>query len=306
MDKLRFGILSTGNIARQFAQGVIGGAQRSSITAVASRSAHSAEAFTLTHAIGKHYAGYDALLEDPDVDAIYNALPNSLHAQWTRKALDAGKHVLCEKPLAMDTRQAVEMFDHAKRAGRLLVEAFMYRCHPQTRAALQAIRSGDIGEVRLIRTTFCYRTKKIDGNVRFDKVAGRRARSSTSAATASTSRPADHSAVRPITRSRRPAGCMARLPAGGVDIAASGSARVCRAVCPDDVYLRAWTRRASNLAQVCGTEGYIEVPVPWKPPAEQRELVRCAPDDPAQAGRRRGHGGRNKARRHETRSRIPP
>lgn len=256
MTRLRFGILSTGNIARQFAQGVVGGAQRCDVVAVASRSEHNARQFANTHSIARAYASYDALLEDPHIDAIYNALPNAMHAQWTLKAQEAGKHVLCEKPLAMNEKEAGAMFGAARLSQRLLAEAFMYRCHPQTRAVVEAIRSGAIGEVRLIRTTFCYHTKKIDGNVRFDRVLGGGALMDIGCYCVDFAR---------LITGQDPLSIQAtgRLHASGVDVAASGVLTY-----PDNVTMTfscGMDTQASNLAQVCGTEGYIEVPVPWKP-----------------------------------------
>ncbi|MFN3167956.1 MAG: Gfo/Idh/MocA family protein [Phycisphaeraceae bacterium] len=256
MSKLRFGILSTGNIARQFASGVVGGSDRVEVAAVASRSAGSAKQFADAHGVPKHHAGYDALLADPGIDAVYNALPNSLHAEWTLKALGAGKHVLCEKPLAMDEAQAREMFDGAKRASRLIAEAFMYRCHPQTRAVVQAIRDGAIGEVKLIRTSFCYRTKKIDGNVRFDKQLGGGALMDIGCYCVDFTR---------LIVGEDPTSIQAvgRLHPSGVDVAASGVLAYPSGVAA--TFSCGMDTQASNLAQVCGTEGYIEVPVPWKP-----------------------------------------
>ena len=121
MEKLRFGILSTGNIARQFIEGINGGAARSVAAAVGSRTLDSAKAFAETYGIATAHGSYDELLADPEVDAIYNALPNSFHKEWTLKALAAGKHVLCEKPMGMDAAEVREMFAAAEASGKLLV-----------------------------------------------------------------------------------------------------------------------------------------------------------------------------------------
>src|SRR5690606_25406943 len=88
------------------------------------------------------------------------------------RALEAGKHVLCEKPFAMSVEESRQMFDAAQRAGRLVMEAFMYRSHPLTHAVADAIKGGEIGQVKIVRTSFCYRTRKIEGNVRFDPALG--------------------------------------------------------------------------------------------------------------------------------------
>src|SRR5687767_12097326 len=125
MDRrLRWGILGTGNIARQFAAGV-GASARGRVTAVGSRQRAAAEAFAQQFEMAATAGGYDDVLNAADVDAVYVSLPNSLHHEWTIRALRAGKHVLCEKPFATNEAQAREMFDAAARAGRLAVEAFM-------------------------------------------------------------------------------------------------------------------------------------------------------------------------------------
>src|SRR5690606_38140914 len=122
--------------------------------------------------IPRAHGSYEALLQDDTVDAIYLSLPNSMHHQWTIRALEAGKHVLCEKPFAMTHGQATEMFDAAEEHGRVLIEAFMYRCHPLTRAVKRALDAGEIGRLQIVRTSFCYKTRPIDGNVRFDPALG--------------------------------------------------------------------------------------------------------------------------------------
>src|SRR5205823_4315180 len=140
-DRLRWGVLGTGNIARQFADGVLRSGCRSELAAVGSRSPDSANTFAESRQIKSIHGSYDALLADPAVDAVYNSLPNSLHHEWTIKALRAGKHVLCEKPFALTASQAKEMFDAARKAGKVLVEAFMYRSHPLTHAVIDSIRA---------------------------------------------------------------------------------------------------------------------------------------------------------------------
>src|SRR3954465_11787361 len=148
-NRLRLGILGTGNIARQFAAG-LGDATRTTIAAVASRRAESADAFAATHKIPRAYSSYEQLMGDNDVDAVYISLPNSLHHEWTIAALRAGKHVLCEKPLAVTAAEGADIFPAAERSGRVLMEAFMYRCHPQTHAVQREVAAGRIGQVRQI------------------------------------------------------------------------------------------------------------------------------------------------------------
>ena len=152
---IRWGIISTARINRKF----LAGARQSSeleILAVASRERESAERYASEHGIERAYGGYDALLADPDIDVVYISLPNSLHVEWTVRALEAGKHVLCEKPLGRRVADVQRAFDVADREGRLLMEAFMYRHNPQTRRVLELLREGAVGRVRLIRSTFSF------------------------------------------------------------------------------------------------------------------------------------------------------
>src|SRR5207253_9067848 len=106
-----------------------------------------AEAYAQEHAIERAYGSYEELLADPDVEAIYVSLPNSLHVEWTIRALEAGKHVLCEKPFDRRAAEVERAFDAAERAGRLLMEAFMYRHHPQARRLHEIVAGGSIGEL---------------------------------------------------------------------------------------------------------------------------------------------------------------
>src|SRR5258706_10100855 len=156
-EKLRWGILGTGNIAGQFCAGV-NASRRGVLAAVGSRASESAHAFATKHQIATAYGSYEQVLSDTRVHAVYVSLPNTLHHSWTIQALRAGKHVLCEKPLAVDAAQSQEMFDVAQKQGRVLVEAFMYRAHPLTHAVMECYKRGEIGQLQLIRTSFCYRT----------------------------------------------------------------------------------------------------------------------------------------------------
>jgi D-xylose 1-dehydrogenase (NADP+, D-xylono-1,5-lactone-forming) len=150
---IRWGILSTARIAQRVVEGarLSEGAQ---IVAVGSRNLARAQAYADEHAIARAHGSYEDLLADPEVDAVYIPLPNSMHVPWSVQALEAGKHVLCEKPLSRDPGQVSEAFDAADRAGRVLMEAFMWRFHPQTDELVRLVRSGTIGEVRLVRAAF--------------------------------------------------------------------------------------------------------------------------------------------------------
>ena len=153
-EKIRWGILSTACIGTEK---VIPGMQRSkrgTVAAIASRDAARAKAAAQNLGIAKAYGSYEALLADPEIDAIYNPLPNNLHVPWTVKALNAGKHVLCEKPIAMNAAEAAEL--RAAAGGRHMMEAFMVRFHPQWLKARELVRAGKIGELKAVQVFFAY------------------------------------------------------------------------------------------------------------------------------------------------------
>ncbi len=137
------------------------------VLAIAARDPKRAYAFARKHHIPRVHQTYSALLADPDIDAIYNPLPNSLHAEWTIRALKAGKHVLCEKPFASNTQEAEQMAGVARETGLLLSEAFAYRYHPLTARVKEIIDSGEIGKVQHIDAQFCF-LLPAPNNIRFN------------------------------------------------------------------------------------------------------------------------------------------
>ncbi|HEY2373494.1 MAG TPA: Gfo/Idh/MocA family oxidoreductase [Gaiellaceae bacterium] len=152
---VKWGIVSTADINRK----VIPGAKASrqvELVGVASRTQERADAYAHEWGIPRAYGSYDALLDDPEIEAVYISLPNTLHVEWSIRAVEAGKHVLCEKPLTRHPDEAIEAFDAADRAGCLLSEAFMYRHNPQTAKLKQLVADGAVGELRLIRSAFSY------------------------------------------------------------------------------------------------------------------------------------------------------
>ena len=163
---MRWGILSTADIGRK----LIAGARDAGveIVAVGSRDEARGRAFADEHGIPRVHASYEALLADDDVDAVYNPLPNALHVPWSVRALEVGKHVLCEKPLARDPALVDEAFDAADAAGRVLMEAFMWRFHPQTERVVELVREGAIGRVRHLTARFGFNLDPGSGNVRWD------------------------------------------------------------------------------------------------------------------------------------------
>ena len=271
---LRWGIMGTGNIAGQFAAG-LAGSGRGKIVAAGSRSETSASAFSQRFGADASYGSYEQLLADPNVDAIYLSLPNSLHHEWAIKSLAAGKHVLCEKPIATNAAQAHEMFDAAEKAGRLLVEAFMYVSHPQTKAVLQTIKSGAIGTVQLVRTSFCYRTNKIDGNIRFSRQMAGGALMDVGCYCLHFSR---------LILGTEPGSvhAVAKMHENGVDEMTSG---VLGFADGEAATFSCGTRvQADNTATICGTDGYIEVPVPWKPAVTGASFTLARSTPPKQDG----------------------
>ena len=155
---VRWGVLSTARINRKFLDGVAG-SDAAEVLAVASRDPARAQDYARRARIPRAYGSYEALLADPEIDAVYVPLPNALHLEWTVAALQAGKHVLCEKPLGRREREVAAAFDVAEREGRLLMEAFMYRHHPQTARLQQLVAEGAIGRLRLVRASFGFHVR---------------------------------------------------------------------------------------------------------------------------------------------------
>jgi D-xylose 1-dehydrogenase (NADP+, D-xylono-1,5-lactone-forming) len=149
---LRWGILSTANITDK----LLDSGTDQEFVAVGSRDGARAEAYAREKGIARAHGSYESLLADPDVDAIYNPLPNALHVEWSIRALEAGKHVLCEKPLSRRPEDVDRAFDVAEREGRVLAEAFMWRHHPQVARARELLDGGAIGDLRIIRAHFAF------------------------------------------------------------------------------------------------------------------------------------------------------
>ncbi len=154
---LNWGLLGAGAIAKAFAKG-LSQSNTGKALAVASREIEKAQGFAKDHNITKSYGSYEALLADKEIDAIYVSLPHPFHAEWAIKSLRAGKHVLCEKPFAVNGAQAMAIHEAAKINSRMVMEAFMYRCHPQSAQLADLIKAKVIGEVRVIRATFAFAT----------------------------------------------------------------------------------------------------------------------------------------------------
>jgi len=156
-QKIRWGVISTAKIGREKVIPGIQKAANSEVTAIASRNRDQAATTAKQLGIGKSYGSYEALLADPDIDAVYIPLPNHLHVEWAVKAIRAGKHVLCEKPIGLSAAQAEELAAVAGKHPKIKVmEAFMYRFHPQWRKVKEAVDEGRIGEVKTVNSFFSY------------------------------------------------------------------------------------------------------------------------------------------------------
>ena len=156
MSKVRWGVLSTANIATKKVIPAMLQGSYTEVAAISSRSVESAREAAASLGIAKAYGSYEELLADPDIDVIYNPLPNHLHCEWSVKAMEAGKHVLCEKPLGMTVDDVENLIKTRDRCGVKAGEAFMVKSHPQWLAARDQVTAGDIGRLRMIQGTFSY------------------------------------------------------------------------------------------------------------------------------------------------------
>ena len=153
---LRWGIIGTGKIADAFAR-ALDHTDSGDLVAVGSRTEANAERFGETHGVERRHATYEALVDDTGVDAVYVSTPHPMHAEWAIRCAEAGKHVLCEKPMTLNEADTMAVVEAARRNDVFLMEAFMYRCHPQTERLVELLRSGVIGDVKLVRATFGFR-----------------------------------------------------------------------------------------------------------------------------------------------------
>ena len=152
---LHWGLLSTARINRSLIP-PLRASKRNQLVAVGSRAQDSADKYAQEWKIPRAHGSYEALLANPEIDVIYNPLPNHLHAEWTIKAVEAGKHVLCEKPLALNVEEVDAIQSAVRKHGRIVMEAFMYRHHPQTLKVQDLVKNGSLGTLKLIRGSFSY------------------------------------------------------------------------------------------------------------------------------------------------------
>ena len=167
---LNWGLLSTARINRALIT-PLRASKRNQLSAVASRTQESAGKYAREWKIPRAHGSYEALLADPEIDVVYISLPNHLHAEWSIKAVEAGKHVLCEKPLALSPQEVDAIKDAARKHGPVVMEAFMYRHHPQTLKVQELVKEGSLGSLKLIRGSFSFLLAR-EGDVRLDPAMG--------------------------------------------------------------------------------------------------------------------------------------
>jgi xylose dehydrogenase (NAD/NADP) len=257
--KLNWGLLSTARINRALIKPLTI-SKRTRLLAVASRSQPSAEAYARKWDIPRAHGSYEALLADPEIDVIYNSLPNHLHAEWTIKTLRAGKHVLCEKPIALTVPDVDAMIAVSKETGKILMEAFMYRHHPQTLKAKEIVESGVLGKLQFIRGSFTYNLDH-EGDIRSKAETGGGSIWDVG--------------CYPIGYARYIVGAEPLevfgwqvMGAGGVDDTFIGQMRF-----PDDIYMQfdsSLKFSSRSHIEIVGAQGALNIPSPYKPNYKDR------------------------------------
>jgi D-xylose 1-dehydrogenase (NADP+, D-xylono-1,5-lactone-forming) len=169
--KLRWGVLSTANIGKHAVIPAIQASANGQVIAIASREADKAAAIAANHGLPRFYGSYEAMLDAEDIEAVYIPLPNSMHKDWTIRAVSAKKHVLCEKPLALSSSECLEMEEAAIENGVKLMEAFMYRFHPRTKRIMELVNKGELGKLAFINAAFTFRLRNA-ANIRLNKDLG--------------------------------------------------------------------------------------------------------------------------------------
>jgi len=253
--KLRWGIISTANIGKWAVIPAIQASCNGEVVAVASRDRSKGDAFAAEFGIPRTYGSYEAILDDDSIDAVYIPLPNSLHCEWTIKAAEKGKHILCEKPLALNAAECGEMERAAEANGVKLMEAFMYRFHPQTEKVIEFAQSGQLGELRLIHSAFTFRLTNPD-NIRLKPELGGGSLMDVGCYCVNLSR---------TVAGREPieVQAFAQWSASGVDEQFSGSLRFENGVIAQ--FDSALTMERREVYEVAGTDAYLSVPAAFLP-----------------------------------------
>ena len=264
-QKLRWGILSTAKIARRAVIPAIQQSNNGIVAAIASRDANTAQEAAHALNIPRAFASYEAMLESPDIDAVYIPLPNHLHKEWTIRAAQHGKHILCEKPFALNVSEVDEMIAAAKQHRVLLMEAFMYRFHPQFARARELIAAGAIGKVQVIRSAFCY-TMNRPNDIRAKKEMGGGALMDVGCYCVNMAR------LIAGTEPQRVQATMIQRPSDDVDDAFAGILYF-----PNDVlgiFDCSFRTDYTEWLQIQGTAGRLDIPRPIKPVAPTEIILR--------------------------------
>lgn len=258
-QSLRWGILSTAKIARRAVIPAIQHSNNGIVAAIASRDAQTAQATAQALNIPRAFASYEALLESPEIDAVYIPLPNHLHKEWAIRAAQHGKHILCEKPFALNVGEVDEMIAAAKQHRVLLMEAFMYRFHPQFARVRELITAGAIGKVQVIRSAFCY-TMNRPNDIRAKKEMGGGALMDVGCYCVNVSR------LIAGTEPRAVQATMIERGSDGVDDAFAGILHFPNEVL--GIFDCSFRTDYTEWLQIQGTEGRLDVPRPFKPLAQ--------------------------------------
>jgi len=260
---LNWGLLSTARINRALIA-PLHASSRTNLLAVASRSESTAKDFAREWNIPRGYGSYESLLAAPDIDVIYNPLPNHLHAEWTIKALRAGKHVLCEKPMALTLEEMDAMTAASKETGKVLAEAFMYRHHPQTLKIKEMVESGALGKLQLIKGAFTFMLTR-EGNFRHFKEMGGGSIWDVG--------------CYPISYARLVAGAEATEVFGwqvqggeGSDVSFFGEMRFANGV--QAQFDSGFQSPLRSFMEIVGSEAVLNIPVPFKPGMKSQFILR--------------------------------
>ena len=261
--RVRWGVMSTANIGRRAVNPAIQASRNGELAAIASREGERAREVASELGIPRAHDGYEALLEDDGVDAVYIPLPNSLHREWTIRAADAGKHILCEKPLAPTEPECRDMEAAAETHGVTLMEAFMYRFHPRTEELIEMVRRGAVGDVRMIRSAFTFRLTT-PGNIRLDPELGGGALMDVGCYCVNVSR---------TLAGREPVEvqAMARWAPSGVDELLAGTLRFEGGLFAQ--FDCALTLERRETCEVAGTEGFLTVPRAYLPGTDEASIL---------------------------------
>ena len=260
---LRWGVLGVGYIAPQFARDVTR-SRSGTLTAIASRDRGRAAELAAAHGAPKHFGSYQDLLDDQDVDAVYIALPNHLHLEWMQECIRAGKHVLCEKPLALNAAEAAHAARAAEEHGVTLMEGYMYRAHPQISELVRLLRDGVIGEVRVMESSFGGHMHGGYDNYRMQRAAGGGALMDLGCYGLSLSRlvagiGTGHRFADPVSvKATARIGERSGVDEWGVGIFEFDGGMIASVTCGNQVDI-------PSIARLWGSEGSITVTSPWQP-----------------------------------------